>query len=92
MISDFSKVDHPALLHHAFLALSAFAQKNGCYELPWTGRLDMLDAVLDLAKSLDNHGILNYDDRLSARIVRQLSFGSRAVLSPMCAAIGGIVG
>lgn len=52
----------------------------------------MLDAVLDLPKSLDNHGILNYDDRLSDRIVRQLSFGSRAVLSPMCAAIGGIFG
>jgi len=93
MISDFAKVDRPALLHHAFRALAAFAQKNGSYELPWPGRLDMLDAVWDLAKSLDNHGILkNYDDRLSARIVRQLASGSRAVLSPMCAAIGGIVG
>lgn len=93
MISDFSKVEYPALLHHAFRSLSYFAGKNGNYELPWPGRIDMMNSVWDTAKSLDNYGILkNYDDVLSSSIVRHLASGSRTILSPMCTALGGIVG
>mmetsp|Transcript_15632 Transcript_15632/g.38520 ORF Transcript_15632/g.38520 Transcript_15632/m.38520 type:complete len:1034 (+) Transcript_15632:146-3247(+) len=87
MMSDFAKFDRPPLLHSAFQALEEFRAGNGG-ELPSPGDADQAAKVLELTKAKSS-------DELSAaqeRIVLQLASGSKAVLSPMCAALGGIVG
>lgn len=87
MMSDFAKFDRPPLLHSAFQALEEFRASNGG-ELPTPGNAEQAAKVLELTKQKST-------EELSApqeRIVKQLASGSRAVLSPMCAALGGIVG
>jgi len=87
MMSDFAKFDRPGLLHSAFQALEEFRSGNGG-ELPTPGDADQAAKVLELTKAKSS-------DELSPaqeRIVLQLASGSKAVLAPMCAALGGIVG
>ncbi|MBV5332871.1 ThiF family adenylyltransferase, partial [bacterium] len=51
--------------------------------------------VWEIAKSLDAEKILDNDDGgggAARRIVLHLASGSRSILSPMCATLGGIVG
>jgi len=92
MMSDFAKFERPALLHLGYKALDAFMIKND-WELPQPGNVDMANAVYDIAKSMDDAKILDGDDEdKSKRIILHLASGSRAILSPMCAALGGIVG
>ena len=90
MMSDFSKFDRPPVLHLAYKALDVFMEKeNG--ELPLPGNAAMAQAVWELTQSLDVEGILK-ENASAERIVKHLASGSRAILSPMCAAVGGIVG
>jgi len=92
MLSDFAKFDRPALLHLGYRALDVFMIKNDG-ELPQPGNLEMANAVYDIAISMDDAKILDGDDEGKAkRIILHFASGSKAVLSPMCAAIGGIVG
>ena len=93
MMSDFAKFDRPPLLHLAYRALASYAEsRNMVYPMP--GDMAAATEVLDLAKSLDTEKILDSDNNAVAaeRIIRHLSSGSRAILSPMCATLGGIVG
>eukprot|EP00555_Chaetoceros_dichaeta_P008494 CAMPEP_0198260128 /NCGR_PEP_ID=MMETSP1447-20131203/9155_1 /TAXON_ID=420782 /ORGANISM="Chaetoceros dichaeta, Strain CCMP1751" /LENGTH=1049 /DNA_ID=CAMNT_0043947705 /DNA_START=170 /DNA_END=3319 /DNA_ORIENTATION=+ len=92
MMSDFAKFERPALLHLGYKALDAFMVKNGG-ELPLPGDVEMANSVYDIAKSMDEGNVLAGDeDGKAKRIILHLASGSRAVLSPMCAALGGIVG
>jgi ubiquitin-activating enzyme E1 len=92
MMSDFAKFDRPPLLHLAYRALSVYAERNGM-EYPKPGDMAACGEVWKLAKSLDTGKILDNDDSGSAqRIVLLLASGSRSILSPMCATLGGIVG
>lgn len=87
MMSDFAKFDRPALLHAAFQALEEFRMGNGG-ELPTPGDAGQASKVVELTKA-------KFSEEMSPaqeRIVKQLASGSKAVLSPMCAALGGIVG
>jgi len=89
MMSDFAKFDRPPLLHAAFQAIMAFQEQNNG-ELPQPGDKAAAQAVVDLAKGIDAS---QFEDAAKAeRIVYHLASGSRAVLSPMCAALGGLVG
>ncbi|KAL3941543.1 MAG: hypothetical protein SGBAC_004127 [Bacillariaceae sp.] len=87
MMSDFAKFDRPALLHTAFAALEEFRAGNGG-ELPSPGNADQAAKVLELTKAKSSDELSSAQER----IVLQLASGSKAVLSPMCAALGGIVG
>lgn len=92
MMSDFAKFDRPPLLHLCYKALDEFMNKND-WELPQPGNVQMATAVYDIAKFMDESKILEGDDEhKSKRIILHMASGSRAVLSPMCAALGGIVG
>jgi ubiquitin-activating enzyme E1 len=85
MLSDFAKFDRPALLHVAYQALSVYLDNHGDYPNP--GDLAAIQEVLELAKNIDSE-ICNGQDR----IISHLANGSKAILSPMCAALGGMVG
>ena len=82
------------LLHLGFRALDAYAAKHGA--LPPPVDAAAADAVLGLAKGI-NDGLgeckaaeLDVPERLT--VIRQMAMGSRAVLCPMAAIFGGIVG
>mmetsp|Transcript_59 Transcript_59/g.121 ORF Transcript_59/g.121 Transcript_59/m.121 type:complete len:1038 (+) Transcript_59:90-3203(+) len=86
MLSDFAKFDRPPVLHLAYRALSAYLVEHG--EFPNPGDVTQAKAVLEKAKALDKDNLLEGKER----IVMHLASGSKAILSPMCAALGGIVG
>lgn len=89
MMSDFAKFDRPTLLHLAYKALDAYMEKHSM-ELPTPGDVGMVNEFVEIAKSLDKDGIIA--DEKAERILKHLASGSKAVLSPMCALLGGIVG
>ena len=94
MMSDYAKFDRPPLLHLAYRALSSYAESHGM-EYPMPGDGAACAEVWEIAKSLDAEKILDNDDGgggAAWRIVLHLASGSRSILSPMCATLGGIVG
>ena len=91
MMSDFAKFDRPPLLHLAYRALAAYAEGHGM-EYPPPGDAAAAQEVYDIAQSLDAEKILENNPEAAKRIVLFLATGARAVLSPMCATLGGIVG
>ena len=91
MMSDFAKFDRPPLLHLAFRALAAYAEAHDM-EYPQPGDIPAANKVWELAKTLDSGKILENDSKAAKRIVLHLASGSRSILSPMCATLGGIVG
>jgi ubiquitin-activating enzyme E1 len=102
MISDFAKMDHPAILHLGFRAILQYLSSTsspGVYPVP--GDTETIGKVLAIAQQLDTTGtVLNLsntdaDNENKVKVIKLLSHlisGSCAVLSPMCAQIGGIVG
>jgi ubiquitin-activating enzyme E1 len=60
-------------------------------EFPQPGDMVAANEVWEMAKALDSDKILE-ENAAAKRIVLHLSSGSRAILSPMCATLGGIVG
>lgn len=98
MMSDFAKFDRPPLLHLAYRALASYAesrqQQGGMtmMEYPNPGDETAASAVLDLAKSMDSDKILENNPAAAERIILHLASGAKSILSPMCAALGGIVG
>ena len=89
MMSDFAKFDRPPILHLAFQAVVSFLEQTG--DMPTPGDKDAASKVLDIAKALDQDKILDGNEAAS-RIILHLASGSKAILSPMCAAMGGMVG
>eukprot|EP00574_Skeletonema_japonicum_P010018 CAMPEP_0201720030 /NCGR_PEP_ID=MMETSP0593-20130828/5058_1 /ASSEMBLY_ACC=CAM_ASM_000672 /TAXON_ID=267983 /ORGANISM="Skeletonema japonicum, Strain CCMP2506" /LENGTH=1067 /DNA_ID=CAMNT_0048210573 /DNA_START=15 /DNA_END=3219 /DNA_ORIENTATION=- len=92
MMSDFAKFDRPPLLHLAYRALASYAESHDMV-YPTPGDMAAAKEVLALAKTLDTEKLLEADNNAAAeRIILHLASGSRAILSPMCATLGGIVG
>ena len=89
MMSDFAKFDRPPLLHLAYKALASYAESHGM-EYPNPGNSNEANEVLKLAKSMDTEKIIC--SPAAERIILHLAAGSRSILSPMCATLGGIVG
>lgn len=88
MLTDFAKFDRPKLLHLAFKALGQYREKNKASPEP--GDEQAINGVLDIAIELDAEKIIDSDEK--KRIIKHLASGAKAILSPMCAALGGIVG
>ena len=90
MLSDFAKFDRPALLHLAYKALAKYTESAANNAYPTPGDATAIAAVLDLAKSMDTDKLIA--GAKEERIIQHLASGAKAVLSPMCAALGGMVG
>ncbi|KAL1196930.1 Ubiquitin-activating enzyme E1 2 [Cardamine amara subsp. amara] len=90
LLSDFSKFDRPPLLHLAFQALDRFSSQAGRF--PFAGSEEdaqkLAEIAIDINESL---GDARLED-VNPKLLRHLAFGSRAVLNPMAAIFGGIVG
>jgi len=87
MLSDFAKMERPMVLHLAFQALANYLEDKG--DLPTVGDESAAKQIWTIAKTLDKNGILGEKEE---RIIGHMASGAKAILSPMCAAMGGIVG
>ncbi|XP_027334070.1 ubiquitin-activating enzyme E1 1 isoform X2 [Abrus precatorius] len=90
LLSDFSKFDRPTLLHLAFQALDKFISELGRF--PVAGSEEDAQKLISFATSInDNSGDGKLED-INPKLLRHFAFGARAVLNPMAAMFGGIVG
>ncbi|KAK1421694.1 hypothetical protein QVD17_24240 [Tagetes erecta] len=90
LLSDFSKFDRPPLLHLLFQALDKFVSELGRY--PVAGCEEDAQKFLSLVNNMNNDLKDGKIDQLDEKTVRSFAFGARAVLNPMAAMFGGIVG
>ncbi|KAG5567042.1 hypothetical protein RHGRI_002570 [Rhododendron griersonianum] len=90
LLSDFSKFDRPPLLHLAFQALDKFISALGRF--PVAGSEEDAKKLISMATCInDGLGDGKVED-ISPKLLRYFAFGARAVLNPMAAMFGGIVG
>ncbi|XP_031123483.1 ubiquitin-activating enzyme E1 1-like isoform X2 [Ipomoea triloba] len=90
LLSDFSKFDHPPLLHLAFQALDKFRSEMGRF--PIAGSEGDAQKIIFIANDMnESFGNAKIED-INPKLLRHFSFGARAVLNPMAAMFGGIVG
>ncbi|KAK7576286.1 hypothetical protein V9T40_012572 [Parthenolecanium corni] len=91
LVTDFGKFEHPAQLHLAFETLHRFVKEHkGALPKPWN-RAEA-DEFVALAKSVNDtrpegSGVENVNEKL----LKQFAYVAAGNLSPMNAAIGGIV-
>ena len=85
---DMSKFDHPAQLHCYYQALSLFQSEFGHDPRPDVN--SDIHSVLDLTKKVASSSKLNPEIKDS--LILSLARGASAVIAPMAAALGGIVG
>ncbi|XP_074357659.1 ubiquitin-activating enzyme E1 1-like [Apium graveolens] len=90
LLSDFSKFDRPPLLHLAFQALDKFVSEVGRF--PVAGSEEDAQKLISMAGTLNEGFGDGKVDNINPKLLRQFSFGARAVLNPMAAMFGGIVG
>ncbi|KAL9247036.1 hypothetical protein vseg_020507 [Gypsophila vaccaria] len=90
LLSDFSKFDRPPLLHLAFQALDKFLSQLGRFPVAGSGEdaRKLITFVTEINDSLSDGKLEDIDEN----IVRHFAFGAKAVLNPMAAMFGGIVG
>ena len=97
--TDFAKWDRPGLLHQAFRGLDEYAARHG-NTLPTPGSSSEAEELYTLTKRVNEEakdGEFHIEEEqmssdVTRRIVSQLAMGATGQLSPMAAAIGGIVG
>ncbi|KAM7527640.1 hypothetical protein LguiB_031050 [Lonicera macranthoides] len=90
LLSDFSKFDRPPLLHLAFQALDKFLSELGRF--PVAGLEDDAQKLISIASNINESlGDGKLED-INPKVLRHFAFGARAVLNPMAAMFGGIVG
>lgn len=90
LLTDFSKIDRPALLHVAFQALDAFVAKFGRKPEPCSER-DALE-MINLAKLINGTASVVARCEIDEDIIKKLSSTALAQLNPMAAMFGGVVG
>lgn len=90
LLSDFSKFDRPPLLHLAFQALDKFVSESGRY--PVSGSEEDAERLISVARGINESLGDGKLENINPQLLQQFSFGSRAVLNPMAAMFGGIVG
>lgn len=90
LLSDFSKFDRPPVLHLAFQALDKFVTELGRF--PIAGSEEDAQKLISLAGSMNESlGDGRLED-INLKLLRHFAFGAKAVLNPMAAMFGGIVG
>ena len=90
LLSDFSKFARSPVLHLAFQALDKFKKEYGRYPAPGCEQdaQSFLKCAADINEALTDHKL----DTIDEKLFRHFASGSRAVLNPMAAMFGGIVG
>ncbi|KAK6122144.1 hypothetical protein DH2020_044113 [Rehmannia glutinosa] len=90
LLSDFSKFDRPPLLHLAFQSLDKFVFELGRF--PVAGSEEDAQRLISITSDINESlGDAKLDD-INPKLLRHFAFGARAVLNPMAAMFGGIVG
>lgn len=90
LLSDFSKFDRPPLLHLAFQALDKFVSELGRF--PVAGLEEDAQKLISIATNMNESlGDGRLED-INPNLLRHFAFGAKAVLNPMAAMFGGIVG
>ncbi|XVF20356.1 hypothetical protein REPUB_Repub11eG0191200 [Reevesia pubescens] len=90
LLSDFSKFDRPPLLHLAFQALDKFVSDLGRF--PVAGSEEDAHKLISIAGNINESLGDGRVEDINPKLLRHFAFGSRAVLNPMAAMFGGIVG
>lgn len=90
LLSDFSKFDRPPLLHLAFQALDKFLSELGRF--PTAGSEEDAQKLISIASNINESSGDGKLQDINPIILRHFAFGARAVLNPMAAMFGGIVG
>uniref|UniRef100_A0A0D6QW00 E1 ubiquitin-activating enzyme n=1 Tax=Araucaria cunninghamii TaxID=56994 RepID=A0A0D6QW00_ARACU len=90
LLSDFSKFDRPPLLHLAFQALDKFVNEYG--RLPYPASEEDASRLISLAKAINEESGDEKLDAINENVLKNFASGSRAVLNPMAAMLGGMVG
>ncbi|KAJ3682852.1 hypothetical protein LUZ60_013079 [Juncus effusus] len=91
LLSDFSKYERPAVLHLAFKALDKFKTEVGRF--PLAGNEQDVQKLIKIAETINETASEDAKVReIEPDVFRKFAFGSRAVLNPMAAMFGGIVG
>ncbi|KAI3760388.1 hypothetical protein L1987_50783 [Smallanthus sonchifolius] len=90
LLSDFSKFDRPPLLHLAFQALDKFMCESGRF--PVAGSEDDAQKLISIATAMNESSGDGKLDDVNPKLLRDFAYGARAVLNPMAAMFGGIVG
>lgn len=90
LLSDFSKFDRPPLLHLAFQALDKLVCELGRFPSPGSEE-DAQKLITIATKINEGLGDARVED-INSKVLRHFAFGARAVLNPMAAMFGGIVG
>ncbi|KAK6234582.1 hypothetical protein QUC31_018368 [Theobroma cacao] len=90
LLSDFSKFDRPPLLHLAFQALDKFVSDLGRF--PVAGSEEDANKLISIAGNINESLGDGRVEDVNLKLLRHFAFGSRAVLNPMAAMFGGIVG
>ncbi|OEL15354.1 Ubiquitin-activating enzyme E1 3 [Dichanthelium oligosanthes] len=90
LLSDFSKFERSPVLHLAFQALDNFRKEHGRY--PTAGCEQDAQSFLKFAADINEASIDSKLDEIDEKLLRHFASGSRAVLNPMAAMFGGIVG
>lgn len=90
LLSDFAKFDRPALLHLAFQALDRFCTEFG--HLPTAGSDKDVIGFINLTKRLNEGAGDMKLESMDEDVLRHFASGACAVLNPMAAMFGGIVG
>ncbi|KAL5814853.1 hypothetical protein ACOSQ4_025494 [Xanthoceras sorbifolium] len=90
LLSDFSKFDRPPLLHLAFLALDKFVSELGRF--PVAGSEEDAQKLISVATNINEDLGDGRVEDINPKLLRHFAFGARAVLNPMAAMFGGIVG
>ncbi|KAF8402591.1 hypothetical protein HHK36_010678 [Tetracentron sinense] len=90
LLSDFSKFDRPPLLHLSFQALDKFICELGRF--PVSGSEDDAQKLISVAATINERLGDRRLKQIDPELLRHFAFGARAVLNPMAAMFGGIVG
>lgn len=88
LLSDFSKFDRPPILHLTFQALDKFVSLSGRF--PVAGSEEDAQRLISLVTDMNNSLVAKVE--IDDKLIRNFAFGARAVLNPMAAMFGGIVG
>lgn len=90
LLSDFAKFDRPPLLHLAFQALDKFKVEAGRF--PLAGSEEDAQRIITIFTEINNSLPDGRLEEINQKLLRIFAFGARAVLNPMAAMFGGIVG
>ncbi|CAN6186275.1 unnamed protein product [Urochloa humidicola] len=90
LLSDFSKFERSPVLHLAFQALDNFRKEHGRY--PTAGCEQDAQRFMKFAVDINEASVDSKLEKIDEKLLRCFASGSRAVLNPMSAMFGGIVG